>query len=138
MLACFSYLIMILLCLTQIAHAQHFSIRRYGVSEGLGNNHVNCIFQDSKGYLWFGTWEGYVNMMKDPSLARSVPRFMVNDPRSHTKPHQAFSCTSWIVLPTGRAKNLKTGRPYRSVPRLQATFCQPETRALRRRRWKCE
>src|SRR6266849_5985466 len=90
MLACFSYSIMILLCLTQIAHAQHFSIRRYGGSEGLGNNHVNCIFQDSKGYLWFGTWEGYVNMMKDPSLARSVPRFMVNDPRSHTKQHQSF------------------------------------------------
>jgi signal transduction histidine kinase/DNA-binding response OmpR family regulator/ligand-binding sensor domain-containing protein len=26
--------------------------------DGLSNNAVNCIFQDSKGFMWFGTWDG--------------------------------------------------------------------------------
>jgi signal transduction histidine kinase/ligand-binding sensor domain-containing protein len=38
--------------------AQQLSLRRYDVPEGLANSHVSAIHQDSKGYIWFGTWEG--------------------------------------------------------------------------------
>lgn len=27
-------------------------------NEGLAQNTVDCIFQDSKGFMWFGTWNG--------------------------------------------------------------------------------
>ncbi len=39
-------------------HAQQLSIRHYDVSDGLAHSHVTAIHQDSKGYLWFATWEG--------------------------------------------------------------------------------
>lgn len=41
-----------------IARAQTLALRHYGVAEGLASGRVNCIRQDSRGYLWFGTWEG--------------------------------------------------------------------------------
>ena len=31
---------------------------RLGVSDGLPNNSVRCMFQDSKGFMWFGTLNG--------------------------------------------------------------------------------
>jgi ligand-binding sensor domain-containing protein/two-component sensor histidine kinase len=40
------------------ASAQQLSLRRYGVAQGLAHNSVHCIYQDSKGYMWFGTSEG--------------------------------------------------------------------------------
>jgi ligand-binding sensor domain-containing protein len=39
-------------------HAQQLSVRNYDVSDGLAHTQVSAIHQDSKGYLWFGTWEG--------------------------------------------------------------------------------
>ncbi len=47
-----------LLLFGQGASAQQLSLRRYGVAQGLAHNSVHCIFQDSKGYMWFGTSEG--------------------------------------------------------------------------------
>jgi ligand-binding sensor domain-containing protein len=38
--------------------AQVLPFRRYDVEEGLANSRVNSVFQDSRGYLWFATWEG--------------------------------------------------------------------------------
>lgn len=45
---------------TQVSagYAQQLSIRRYDVSDGLAHNTVTSIYQDKKGYLWFGTFEG--------------------------------------------------------------------------------
>jgi ligand-binding sensor domain-containing protein/signal transduction histidine kinase len=40
------------------ASAQQLSLRRYGVAQGLAHNSVHCIYQDGKGYMWFGTSEG--------------------------------------------------------------------------------
>lgn len=34
------------------------TIRQITTFEGLSNNSVNCIFQDSDGLMWFGTWDG--------------------------------------------------------------------------------
>ena len=36
----------------------HVSFHRLGTHEGLSNSQVNCVFKDSKGYIWFGTQSG--------------------------------------------------------------------------------
>ncbi|HYK88834.1 MAG TPA: two-component regulator propeller domain-containing protein, partial [Acidobacteriota bacterium] len=40
------------------AWGQQLPIRCYDVQDGLAHSSVHAILQDSKGYLWFGTWEG--------------------------------------------------------------------------------
>ena len=35
-----------------------FQFSRIDIASGLSNNGVNCIFKDSKGFLWFGTMSG--------------------------------------------------------------------------------
>lgn len=49
-------LISLLLCLLLPANAQEFSA--LNVNNGLSNNQVNCIFKDSRGFMWFGTMSG--------------------------------------------------------------------------------
>ncbi len=36
----------------------HYSSEDLKVVKGLSQNSVNCILQDKKGFLWFGTWDG--------------------------------------------------------------------------------
>lgn len=38
--------------------AQPYYFKHYQVEDGLANNRVLCILQDSKGFMWFGTVEG--------------------------------------------------------------------------------
>jgi signal transduction histidine kinase/ligand-binding sensor domain-containing protein/DNA-binding response OmpR family regulator len=49
-------LIPLLLSLLFYANAQDFS--SLNVNNGLSNNQVNCIFKDSRGFMWFGTMSG--------------------------------------------------------------------------------
>lgn len=50
-LLCFS-----LACL--ILNAQNYSFSKYSIEEGLSQSVVNCILQDSKGFIWIGTQHG--------------------------------------------------------------------------------
>ena len=47
-----------LLLTTITVVAQQSIFKTYTVSDGLVNNSVRRIFQDSKGFLWIATWEG--------------------------------------------------------------------------------
>lgn len=38
--------------------AKDFSFRHYDVTDGLSENTVNCIVQDHRGFMWFGTNNG--------------------------------------------------------------------------------
>ncbi|HJZ66723.1 MAG TPA: two-component regulator propeller domain-containing protein [Blastocatellia bacterium] len=38
--------------------AQQLPVRHYNVEDGLGHSIVGAIYQDSKGYIWFGTADG--------------------------------------------------------------------------------
>jgi len=52
-------LIVLLYCATIFgAEAQSLQFKTYSVNDGLVSRHVRRIFQDSKGFLWIGTWEG--------------------------------------------------------------------------------
>ncbi len=35
-----------------------YKIRNIGIEQGLANNSVTAIFKDSKGFMWFGTYDG--------------------------------------------------------------------------------
>jgi signal transduction histidine kinase/ligand-binding sensor domain-containing protein len=41
-----------------VGNAQQYFFSGYSISDGLSQSVVNCIFQDSKGYIWFGTQNG--------------------------------------------------------------------------------
>ena len=68
--------------LSAVSRAQTYPFRRYDVPEGLPNSRVNCVFQDSRGYLWFGTWEGLSRFdgveFKNYSTKEGLPSFLVN------------------------------------------------------------
>ena len=46
------------LCLKSIAQDASLRFEHIGIEEGLSNENVTQIFQDSKGYIWFGTFDG--------------------------------------------------------------------------------
>ncbi len=43
---------------TMCLHAQKIIFQNYSIQDGLAANHINCIMQDSAGFMWFGTSEG--------------------------------------------------------------------------------
>lgn len=52
-----SILIFKLLILINV-YSQQYIFTNYSINEGLSQSVVNCIFQDSKGYIWAGTQNG--------------------------------------------------------------------------------
>mgnify|MGYP006284104589 FL=1 len=40
------------------AQKKNYRFNHYTSEDGLSQNMVDCIFQDSKGFMWFGTWNG--------------------------------------------------------------------------------
>lgn len=56
----YSYIILLLLLGTLINYAQPVKIRFENIrtDDGLSNNHISHIFQDSKGFLWISTQDG--------------------------------------------------------------------------------
>lgn len=43
---------------THLLYAQILIFKNYTIQDGLAANHINCIQQDSTGFMWFGTGEG--------------------------------------------------------------------------------
>jgi len=52
------WLHIILLFVATTGFSQTYNFKNYNVEDGLAQSQVNCIFQDSKGYMWFGTNDG--------------------------------------------------------------------------------
>src|ERR1051325_8572611 len=49
-------IVIFIVCLN--SRAQRLPFHNYGVLDGLAHMRVGAVYQDKKGYLWFGTWEG--------------------------------------------------------------------------------
>ena len=43
---------------TNSGFTQQYIFTNYSINEGLSQSVVNCIFQDSRGYIWIGTQNG--------------------------------------------------------------------------------
>ncbi len=39
-------------------HEQHIRLQQISTSNGLPQNTIDCILKDSKGFMWFGSWNG--------------------------------------------------------------------------------
>ncbi|OQP44534.1 hybrid sensor histidine kinase/response regulator [Niastella yeongjuensis] len=48
----------LLLTLAIRLHADNYPVRYLGIDQGLSNNAVTTIYQDYKGFMWFGTYDG--------------------------------------------------------------------------------
>src|SRR4030095_13600044 len=53
-----SFLTVFLFCSLLLSKAQQTSFTRYTMHDGLVANPVRCIYQDKKGFIWIGTYEG--------------------------------------------------------------------------------
>lgn len=65
------------------ANGQHHIFRSYSMSDGLTNNAVRKIYQDSQGFIWICTWEG-LNKFEGHKFTpfttgNGLPHSMVND-----------------------------------------------------------
>lgn len=66
-------------CLLSNVFAQQFNFSNYTIDYGLSQSVVNCLFQDSEGYIWAGTQNG-LNRFDGNSF--DVFRFNPSDPNS--------------------------------------------------------
>ena len=51
------FLLCVLFVYTQ-AQTLPYNIKYLGIDQGLSNNSVRCIYQDHRGFMWFGTYDG--------------------------------------------------------------------------------
>ena len=68
-----------LLLLTGSALSQNKTIRYLGIENGLSNNEVTSIYQDEKGFMWFGTYDG---LNKYDGYNFTTYRHLINDSAS--------------------------------------------------------
>lgn len=74
------FAILLLLVYHQISTAQQSVFSHYSVNNGLSQSVIKCIFQDSKGYIWFGTQQGlnkfngysFDNYLNNPTDSNSI------------------------------------------------------------------
>lgn len=50
--------ILLFLLTNSISFSQTFNFQNYSLDDGLPQSEINCIFEDSRGYLWIGTMGG--------------------------------------------------------------------------------
>src|SRR5690349_5660030 len=48
-----------LIAFSNRVYATDYPVTTYlGIDQGLSNNSVRCIYQDRRGFMWFGTYDG--------------------------------------------------------------------------------
>ena len=72
-------LIECLIWIVQLQATQEIKFRYFKTEDGLASNTVNCVLQDSRGYIWFGTGDG---LTRYDSYEFTTYRSDSNDPGS--------------------------------------------------------
>ena len=54
------YLVLQMFTFIGFSQSRHFDFDHIGSNQGLSQSNVLCIMQDSRGFMWFGTWEGLI------------------------------------------------------------------------------
>lgn len=112
--------IIVLFTFNQCVASDSLIVRYLGIEQGLSNNAVTCIYQDHKGFLWFGTYDG---LNKYDGYSFEVYRNIIGDTSSPLDNH-IYSLGSddknniWV----GNAKGINVYDPVRStffVPRFK-------------------
>ena len=94
---------LILFCFTAALFAADPPVKYIGIEHGLSNNVVTCLFQDHKGFMWFGTYDG---LNKYDGSTFTVFRNKINDATS-LNGNEIYSLTEdaahnlWIVNRSG-------------------------------------
>ena len=58
-LRCLSLLFLLTICASEIyAEKINLRLQHYTTEEGLSQNYVDCVYRDSRGFIWVGTWDG--------------------------------------------------------------------------------
>jgi two-component sensor histidine kinase/ligand-binding sensor domain-containing protein len=52
------FIVFLLVSSSMTSNAQLFNFRNYSLEDGLSQSEINCIYEDSRGYLWIGTSGG--------------------------------------------------------------------------------
>src|SRR5262245_42955789 len=101
--------LMLLLLLAMSAPAEQLPVKIYTTADGLAHNHINRIFRDSRGFLWFCTDEG---------LSRFDGYRFTSYTRAHGLPHnyvndllEARDGTYWVATDGGVCRFNPTGEP---------------------------
>jgi len=97
---------------TGFSQAPVLSFRQISIEQGLSSNNVTCIFQDSHGFMWFGTVNGLNRFDND-----SVQYFQHNDHDAESLRDNTVRCiyedrqqNLWI----GTGGGLSLFNPYKS------------------------
>ena len=97
------FLLLVIVCYTNVGFTQQFSFINYGVKEGLSQSQVTDICQDDLGYLWVSTQSGlskfdgeeFVNFSVDDGLAGNT---------IHKLLYSSKEKTLWIASTNGITK----------------------------------
>ena len=52
------FAIIIIFCCNSFAQKNNFSFDHLDLHDGLAQSSINCVMQDDKGFMWFGTQDG--------------------------------------------------------------------------------
>src|SRR5262245_10509264 len=76
-------LLVIVIAAAGFVGAERLPVKIYTTADGLGHNNVNRIVRDSRGFLWFCTFEGLSRFdgygFTTYSVAHGLPSQVVND-----------------------------------------------------------
>lgn len=98
---------LLILCVGSFAYGQHsenqWQLRQITNEDGLSNSAVNSIFKDSRGFMWFGTWDG-LNQYDGKNIVQHYPDMLLPDRLSNNiiwKMLEDSSGGLWIVTEHG-------------------------------------
>jgi signal transduction histidine kinase/ligand-binding sensor domain-containing protein len=118
--------------------AQQYFFSGYSISDGLSQSVVNCIFEDSKGFIWFGTQNG---LNKYNGYHFEVFTYNPNDTNSITNNWingiaEDKDADLWIATKGGLVKYIRKEKrfitiKYRSPFDILATNCVYDVKCAR-------